>query len=90
MQVDECAGALIRAVSRAEEDLAPCLPPKSRAYLFGSLGFAAARTIMWLLPELGVSPPLKSLHLSQSSPLGSETGHSRSAAHVGFIYQRIV
>lgn len=58
MQVDECAGALIRAVSRAEEDLAPCLPPKKRAYLFGSLGFAAARTIMWLLPELGVSPPL--------------------------------
>ncbi|EIE27841.1 hypothetical protein COCSUDRAFT_83461 [Coccomyxa subellipsoidea C-169] len=52
-QVDECAGALIRALSRAEEDLAPCLPLKKRGYLFGSLGFAAARTIMWLLPELG-------------------------------------
>lgn len=58
VQVDECAGALIRAVSRAEEDLAPCLPPKKRSYLFGSLGFTAARTIMWLLPELGVRCPL--------------------------------
>ncbi len=62
-QVDECAGALIRALSRAEEDLAPCLPLKKRGYLFGSLGFAAARTIMWLLPELGVSVPAPSWSL---------------------------
>ena len=52
--MDECAGALIRAVSRADEDLAPCLPPRKRAFLFGSLGFAAGRTVMWLLPELSV------------------------------------
>ena len=53
-QVDECAGALIRAASRAEEDLAPLLPARKRAYLFTCLGFAAARTIMWLLPEIKV------------------------------------
>lgn len=53
-QVDECAGALIRAASRAEEDLASALPPRKRSYLFGPLGPAAARTIMWLLPELQV------------------------------------
>ncbi|CAL5223744.1 g6305 [Coccomyxa viridis] len=51
-EVDECAGALIRAASRAEEDLAPLLPARKRAYLFTCLGFAAARTIMWLLPEI--------------------------------------
>ena len=50
--MDECAGALIRAASRAEEDLAPLLPARKRAYLFTCLGFAAARTIMWLLPEI--------------------------------------
>ena len=54
MQVDECAGALIRAASRAEEDLAPALPPRKRAYLFGCLGPAAARTLMWVLPEMPV------------------------------------
>ncbi len=53
-QVDECAGALIRAASRAEEDLAPALPPRKRAYLLGSLGQAAARTIMWMLPDIPV------------------------------------
>jgi hypothetical protein len=68
LKVDECAGALIRALSRAEEDLAPCLPPKKRAYLFGSLGFAAARTIMWLLPELGVRAPFTA-HPCQYIPL---------------------
>ncbi len=60
-QVDECAGALIRAASRAEEDLAPLLPARKRAYLFTCLGFAAARTIMWLLPEIKVSHKLPSV-----------------------------
>ena len=60
-QVDECAGALIRAASRAEEDLAPLLPARKRAYLFTCLGFAAARTIMWLLPEIKVGHALPSV-----------------------------
>ena len=60
-QVDECAGALIRAASRAEEDLAPLLPARKRAYLFTCLGFAAARTIMWLLPEIKVGHNLPSM-----------------------------
>ncbi len=63
--MDECAGALIRAASRAEEDLAPLLPARKRAYLFTCLGFAAARTIMWLLPEIEVRLPTCHLYLNK-------------------------
>ena len=53
--VDECVGALQRAATRAEEDLAPFLPPEKRAYVFGGMAAAAARFVVWLLPELKVS-----------------------------------
>ncbi len=46
----ECAGAIIRAAIRAEEDLSPALPLRKRAYLFGFLGRAAPRALLWLLP----------------------------------------
>eukprot|EP00887_Chlorella_sp_A99_P002121 scaffold21.g2121.t1 len=51
-EVDECIGALSRAVGRLDADLAPHLPPHKRAYAFGSLATAAPRTVVWLLPEL--------------------------------------
>ncbi|GAB4819189.1 hypothetical protein N2152v2_006235 [Parachlorella kessleri] len=50
--VDECVGALARSLGRLDEELCACLPPSKRAYAFGSLGPAAARVVIWLLPEL--------------------------------------
>ena len=38
---------------RAEEEVAPLLPPAKRAYVFGPLAGAAARFAVWMLPEIG-------------------------------------
>lgn len=56
-QVDESVGALSRSAARADDDLAPFLAPPRRSYVFGGLAAAAARFIMWLLPELQVRAP---------------------------------
>ena len=53
--VEECVGALQRSASRTDEDVAPFLPSQKRAYVFGGMAAAAARFVMWLLPELKVS-----------------------------------
>lgn len=79
VQIDECAGALIRAASRAEEDLAPLLPARKRAYLFTCLGFAAARTIMWLLPEVQVRPLPSLLFVRTHLPSNQLMCHLRSS-----------
>ncbi len=78
-EMGDCMGALARAAARAEEDLSPFLAPGPRCYLFGSLGAAACRLSMWLLPELHVSLALvrltspcigiRYLHLLPSPPL---------------------
>lgn len=60
--VDECIGALQRSCSRADEAAAPFLPPGKRAYVFGGTAAAAARLVMWLLPELKAC----SLHCSMA------------------------
>jgi hypothetical protein len=91
-QVDECAGALIRAASRAEEDLSPALPPRKRAYLFGCLGPAAARTLMWLLPEMPVraacrsfDAPLKGCDLLAPDQLRHVLQHAQKCTLPGII-----
>ena len=55
--LDDCIGALQRASSRIDEDVAPFLPPKKREYVFEGMAAAAARYIMWMLPEIKVSMP---------------------------------
>ncbi len=41
-----------RSVGRLDEELCPYLPPPKRAYAFCSLAPAAARVVVWLLPEI--------------------------------------
>lgn len=53
--VDECIGALQRSCTRADDAVAPYLPPQKRAYVFGGMAATAARFAMWLLPDLKVS-----------------------------------
>lgn len=52
--LDECIGALQRGASRVDEDIAPFLPAKKREYVFEGMAAAAARYIMWMLPDLKV------------------------------------
>lgn len=52
--VEECVGALQRSASRTDEDIVPFLPSQKRAYVFGGMAAAAARFVMWLLPEITV------------------------------------
>ncbi|KAK9815816.1 hypothetical protein WJX72_010122 [[Myrmecia] bisecta] len=87
-EVDECIGALSRFATRAEEDLSPYLPPTKRSYVFGSLASAAARMVMWLLPELremnqhGVARMCRMLAVLQPalSALGATGGFFRPEA----------
>ena len=52
--VEECVARSSRAFAAAEQDLARCLPPAKRAYVFGGLATAAATFCIWLLPDLRV------------------------------------
>ena len=85
-EVDECIGALSRAVGRLDADLAPHLPPHKRAYAFGSLLTAAPRVVVWLLPELkavnhvGVSRMQRMLASLQPALAGVGGGGSAAGA----------
>ena len=52
--LDDSIGAMQRASSRIDEDIAPFLPPRKREYVFEGMAAAAARYIMWMLPEIRV------------------------------------
>ncbi|KAK9837523.1 hypothetical protein WJX81_008555 [Elliptochloris bilobata] len=91
-EVDESVGALSRSAARADEDLAPFLAPPRRSYVFGGLAAAAARFIMWLLPELqelnqhGVTRMCRLLAVLQPSlsALGAPGGAFRPEAARAF------
>ncbi|KAL4857163.1 Serine/threonine-protein kinase PRP4 [Chlorella vulgaris] len=51
-EVDECVAALARLVGRLDEGLEPYQPPHKRAYVFGCLASAAARFVIWMLPDI--------------------------------------
>ena len=61
--LDDCIGALQRAASRIDEDVAPFLPPKKREYVFEGMAAAAAHYIMWMLPEMKVTSAARQIAL---------------------------
>ncbi|MEW5303809.1 MAG: hypothetical protein WDW36_006464 [Sanguina aurantia] len=46
-------GALTRAALRAVQEVSPFLSPAKLHYVFGGMANAAARSLMWILPEIG-------------------------------------
>lgn len=70
--VEECVGALQRSASRTDEDIVPFLPSQKRAYVFGGMAAAAARFVMWLLPEIMVRHARRSFSCRRllSAPTG--------------------
>jgi hypothetical protein len=75
-----------RLVGRLDEGLEPYLPPHKRAYVFGSLGGAAARFAIWLLPDIrgfnhaGVQRMCRMLASLQPALVGAGGGPRPDAA----------
>ena len=81
-----------RLVGRLDEGLEPYLPPHKRSYVFASLASAAARIVVWLLPDipalnhLGVQRMCRMLASLQPalSGVGGASGGGSGAGAGGF------
>ena len=80
-----------RLVGRLDEGLEPYLPPHKRSYVFASLAPAAARIVVWLLPDI---PALNHLGvqrmcrmLASLQPAGRDATHRVRVLRT-FIYEK--